>query len=592
MAKYIRDSEFRKLVRICLDENMSSAALSALGDIDTLKLDEIIDSKVEDAALQVVMAAPISKLGDLSESLNETPSIAESKPYIGVMTLPINFARLLRFKMRGWRHAVFESLLPASPLYEEANNGYNTFGTKDRPAVFIVPSTTNGKDLQLEFFCASSTDDVPDGCLYVARPKIEAIASDSSDSGSSGSNGSSGSGTGDSGSGSGGSGGSGNSDDNGGGGNDTTVSVTGITLNKSTLALVEGEEEALTAEVTPSNATNKAVTWSSDDEAVATVEGGTVTGNGEGTCTVTCTAADGSEVSDECEVTVSAPSLEGHEYVDLDLPSKTLWATCNVGASSPEGYGDYFAWGETEQKEIEEGEEAPEYNWNTYQHCNGSNKKLTKYCTQSSYGNNGFTDGLTSLLPGDDAARVKWGGVWQMPSNSQIEELLDESNTSVVWSTLNNVNGLLITSKHNGKSIFLPAAGHRNWSNLISAGSNGSYWTQSLSDESDPSSAAALFFRNSNVAYYLAHLDKDARSDGFSVRPVCVLPTLNGRKKVRINNVQSVSDTGSNASWQILLGERLLRPTIYYAAHLTALAVKDGDAAAALLNTAKELLEN
>ena len=90
-----------------------------------------------------------------------------------------------------------------------------------------------------------------------------------------------------------------------------------------------------------------------------------------------------------------------HEWVDLGLPSGTLWATCNVGASSPEGYGDYFAWGETEPKDY--------YDWSTYKWCNGNEVTLTKYCTDSFFGYNGFTDGKTELDPEDDAAYVNWG---------------------------------------------------------------------------------------------------------------------------------------------------------------------------------------
>ena len=89
------------------------------------------------------------------------------------------------------------------------------------------------------------------------------------------------------------------------------------------------------------------------------------------------------------------PSQE-HEWVDLGLPSGTLWATCNVGANAPEEYGDYFAWGETAPKDY--------YDWSTYKWCKGSYNTMTKYCTNSSYGYNGFTDGKTELDPEDDAA--------------------------------------------------------------------------------------------------------------------------------------------------------------------------------------------
>lgn len=572
MARYITDRQFREMVRVCLDENMSSEALETLKDVDTLSLNDIIDSKAEDSALSVLRAAPVDKLGDISQFLEGALSIAEEEPHKGIIQLPVDFGRLVRFKMASWKHALFDAMSPTTPIYSQANSEFGVLGTKDRPLIFLTPSTKNGKDLCLEIFSAKNTDDVLDGCLYVSMPKKEAIASDSSDSGTSG----------DSGSGSGDSGGS------GGGGSDepVAVSVTGITLNKTTLNLVVGDEEALTAEVTPSNATNKAVTWSSDNEAVATVEGGTVTGNGEGTCTVTCTAADGSEESDECEVTVTeAPIIvDGREYVDLDLPSKTLWATCNVGASSPEGYGDYFAWGETEPKE--------EYSWGNYAHGTAaSSPSMTKY---------NANDNKTALDEVDDAAAYNWGTNSVMPTHAQLKELKDVSYTKTEMIEVNGVNCLRITSKINGKSILLPAAGDNiktstGGGQSSDTGECGYYWSRTCGSTAKYL-AFRLYFDDNQIG-----TNTSGRAIGSTIRPVCkykrdeiALPR--GRKKVRINNGESSSttdtSTGSNASWQILLGEQLLKPTIYYAAHLTALAIKDADAAAALLNTAKELLES
>ena len=98
-------------------------------------------------------------------------------------------------------------------------------------------------------------------------------------------------------------------------------------------------------------------------------------------------------------------NYNGHEYVDLGLPSGLKWATCNVGASSPEVYGGYYAWGETEEKSS--------YSWSTYKWCNGSYDTMTKYCTSSSYGT---VDNKTTLDPQDDVAHVKWGGRWRMPT--------------------------------------------------------------------------------------------------------------------------------------------------------------------------------
>ena len=142
-------------------------------------------------------------------------------------------------------------------------------------------------------------------------------------------------------------------------------------------------------------------------------------------------------------------TTEEHEWVDLGLPSGTLWATCNVGASKPEEYGDYFAWGETEPKTT--------YSWSTYKYCKGTETTMTKYCTSSYYGT---VDNKTELEPSDDAATVNWGPDWQMPSYEQCKELTNGSYTTTTITTLNGVEGRMITSKSNGNSIFLPATGY------------------------------------------------------------------------------------------------------------------------------------
>lgn len=197
----------------------------------------------------------------------------------------------------------------------------------------------------------------------------------------------------------------------------------------------------------------------------------------------------------------SSPSV--HEYVDLGLPSGTLWATCNVGADAPEEYGDYFAWGETQSKEI--------YNWSTYQYCMGSETTLTKYCSNSSYGYNGFTDTLTTLLLVDDAATANWGANWRMPTVEEWRELY--YCTTCTWTTQNGVYGRLFTSS-NGNSIFLPAAGNCNEGNLNGVGSDGYYWSSSL-DTNNPYGAWDYIF-NWGTQQIAPH----NRYRGWSVRAV------------------------------------------------------------------------
>ncbi len=199
---------------------------------------------------------------------------------------------------------------------------------------------------------------------------------------------------------------------------------------------------------------------------------------------------------------------DGHEFVDLGLPSGTLWATCNVGASSPEDYGDYFAWGETEPYD-ENGKTL--FDWSTYKWCEGSISTMTKYCISNSYGNDGFTDGKTELDVDDDAAYVNWGTAWCMPSSEQFDEL--RTKCTWTWTVKNNVNGFEVKGT-NGNSIFLPAAGRRDRSSLEVAGSGGLYWTRAL-DEIYSSGAWYLGFLSAGFG-----AETSRRCVGFSVRPV------------------------------------------------------------------------
>ena len=155
--------------------------------------------------------------------------------------------------------------------------------------------------------------------------------------------------------------------------------------------------------------------------------------------------------------------------VDLGLSSGTFWADRNVGAESPEDYGDYFAWGETEPKSS--------YDWETYKWCNGSSSTMTKYCTDSNYGYNGFTDNKTTLELSDDAAYVNMGSNWCMPTYDQLSELRSECTWT--WTTQSGTEGYKVTGP-NGNSIFLPAAGCYNNGYLYFSGINGSYWIGSL----------------------------------------------------------------------------------------------------------------
>ena len=190
----------------------------------------------------------------------------------------------------------------------------------------------------------------------------------------------------------------------------------------------------------------------------------------------------------------------GHEYVDLGLPSGLKWATCNVGANNPWEYGDYYAWGETEEKS--------NYEWSTYKWGNGNYYDLTKYCTDSYYGR---VDNKTILDPEDDVAHVKWGGTWRMPTFDEQKELLNKCTWT--WTTLNGVNGYKVTGP-NGNSIFLPAAGYRFGPYAGGRGVLGDYWSSSLNSDGS-SGAFSLYFGSDGHDW-----GGNDRVSGRSVRPV------------------------------------------------------------------------
>ena len=191
--------------------------------------------------------------------------------------------------------------------------------------------------------------------------------------------------------------------------------------------------------------------------------------------------------------------------VDLGLPSGLLWATCNIGAETPEGYGGYFAWGETVPKN--------DYQWSSYLYCNGDYNQLTKYCNNPSYGYNGFIDNLTTLEPSDDAATAHWGGNFRIPTKEEFEELYN--NTTVTLIQQNDVNGYLFTALDgSGNSLFLPLAGYRYRASLVATGDAGYYWSSSLLAEPDH----VGFFFLSSTHYYA---NDERRYRGHTVRPVC-----------------------------------------------------------------------
>lgn len=187
-----------------------------------------------------------------------------------------------------------------------------------------------------------------------------------------------------------------------------------------------------------------------------------------------------------------------HIAIDLGLPSGTWWADRNVGANSPEDYGDYFAWGETSEKD--------NYSCST---------SVTYGKSYSELQEAGIIDNDGNLTAKYDAATANWGKGWHMPTLTQIEELLN--NCEGTWTTKNGVSGYLVTGS-NGNSIFLPATGGRYRTSLHGAGSSGYYWSSTPHDS---------YECDSSDAYYLCFYDvifswgnDNGNENGYSVRPV------------------------------------------------------------------------
>lgn len=210
------------------------------------------------------------------------------------------------------------------------------------------------------------------------------------------------------------------------------------------------------------------------------------------------------------------PDNHHPHMIDLGLPSGTKWACCNVGASKPEDYGGYFAWGETETK-------------STY------DASIYKYCQNGKYVNLGSSIAGTQY----DVAHVKWGGDWQMSSQEQFKELFD--NCTYEWTKVNGIEGGKFTSKKNGTSLFLPAAGYRSHVSLYNAGTDGYYWSSTL-NPSNSGRAYGLSF-DSGSAYKFNQ--DDVRHYGHTVRPVSSNSHSSQRQQTQNGSASSSKGNGT-----------------------------------------------
>ena len=188
--------------------------------------------------------------------------------------------------------------------------------------------------------------------------------------------------------------------------------------------------------------------------------------------------------------------INGHEWVDLGLPSGLKWATCNVGASSPEDYGNYYAWGETSPK--------AEYT---------DENSIADGLTISELQSQGYIDGSGNLTPLHDAATANWGGSWRMPTKDEMQELVDHCEWE--WTQVNGVNGSKVVGS-NGSCIFLPAAGYDVVEYLVFEGDYGYYWSSTPYDHYSNVYASGLYFYDGRDTVW-PHF---SRNGGKTVRPV------------------------------------------------------------------------
>ena len=242
--------------------------------------------------------------------------------------------------------------------------------------------------------------------------------------------------------------------------------------------------------------------WSSDNPTVASVDRtGKIIAKSKGSANITASI---SSLSTKYTVVVVENESEiEHEYVDLGL--SVSWASFNVGSITEEDFGDYFAWGETEIKD--------DYSWSTYKYSNGNSFSLTKYNWSV---NNGTVDNKSILDIDDDVAQSKWGGYWRMPTEDDLQELIN--NCDWEWITINGINGYKISSKISGfenSHIFLPVAGDKSGTSIYSENSDGGYWSSTLYTNGSDGAKGLQIDSNSRGIYVFS------RHTGYSVRPVC-----------------------------------------------------------------------
>ena len=286
------------------------------------------------------------------------------------------------------------------------------------------------------------------------------------------------------------------------------IPATAINLNTPKLTLTQGDSKKLIATLEPSSSTDE-VRWETSNERIATVNQGVVTGIAEGEATITAIAG---TLKTACNVKICAL-----EAIDLGLSVK--WANMNIGAASPEDFGDYYAWGELEPyyyslEPLIWKEDKPDgYIWASNKWFNGNAWEILKYCTNNnSWAGTGAPDNKTVLDAEDDVASVISGGKWRLPTLQEQDEL--RSKCTWAWTTKKGILGYEVTSKRNGNSIFIPASGGIAIKYYGETGLHGCYWSSTI-EETLPRQACVLVIKADVVGW-----GPGDRCNGYTVRPV------------------------------------------------------------------------
>ena len=267
------------------------------------------------------------------------------------------------------------------------------------------------------------------------------------------------------------------------------IPVETVSLDRNTLELFTGDSYLLTATVLPADATDKTISWTSSNTAVATVADGLVQAVAKGETTVTATSRNGK--SGSCRIVVS------EVFTSVDMGLSVKWANMNLGAADSSQGGHFYAWGELSPK--------TEYSWQTYRYASGSMDTVNKY--------GDITDTYV-LLDEDDAAYSEKGGSWRIPTKHEFKELLD--NCDVAWS--DEPAGYRLTSRINGNTLFFPTAGYMDGADLQSGGyCLARYWTASTGSY-DGEAAYVGFYNPSR--YDPPGLNSAERCMGYAVRAV------------------------------------------------------------------------